>query len=297
MARARNIKPALFKNEVLGEADPLLTILFQGLWCLADRDGKLEDRSKRIKAEIFPYRELPDFNGYLTELARLGFIDRYSAENTAIIRILNFAKHQSPHKTERASDLPDRPENTGAECNVPLDNGSLTVKESLIPDSLVLIPDSVKDLCPDPPKEALANPDPVLITIPTNKFSTENQEFEVRESFVLQMGELYPAVNTEQELKSIRGWSITNQPKRKTMSGMPKFINAWFSREQDRGGSNAQNRPGSNSSQNQPKLTPAQRIAETRRRLAAESPDLGAMAKDGGDVRPRLDFGAGRGSQ
>ena len=43
MARARNIKPALFKNEILGVADPLCTLTFQGLWMLADRDGRLEN--------------------------------------------------------------------------------------------------------------------------------------------------------------------------------------------------------------------------------------------------------------
>lgn len=51
MARSRNIKPGLFKNEVLGVADPIYTILFQGLWVLADREGRLEDRPMRIKAE------------------------------------------------------------------------------------------------------------------------------------------------------------------------------------------------------------------------------------------------------
>jgi hypothetical protein len=54
--RARNLKPGLFKNELLGEANPLLTILFEGLWCLSDREGRLEDRPLRFCAEIFPYR-------------------------------------------------------------------------------------------------------------------------------------------------------------------------------------------------------------------------------------------------
>jgi len=146
MARARNIKPSLFKNEVLGEADPLLTILFQGLWCLADRDGRLEDRPKRIKAEIFPYREIPDFNGYLTELERLGFIDRYETEKAPVIQVINFAKHQSPHKTEKPSELPAKPATAQVTCKAPLNNGSITVKESLIPDSLIpdsLIPEDV----------------------------------------------------------------------------------------------------------------------------------------------------------
>jgi hypothetical protein len=139
VARSRNIKPALFKNELLGEADPLLTILFQGLWCLADRDGKLEDRPKRIKAEIFPYRELPDFNGYLTELAQLGFIDRYSVGKLAIIKVLEFSKHQSPHKTEKASELPERCEDSSSRVLTvvaPLDNESVTDEAALIPDSL-----------------------------------------------------------------------------------------------------------------------------------------------------------------
>lgn len=153
MPRARNIKPSLFKNEILGEADPLLTILFTGLWCLADRDGKLEDRPKRIKAEIFPYRELPDFNGYLTVLEQMGFIERYSVENQAIVKVLNFDKHQSPHKTEKKSELPNNPENTGLEDitdKAPLNNGSATSLAALIPDSGFLIPEDIgEDLWTD----------------------------------------------------------------------------------------------------------------------------------------------------
>lgn len=139
MARSRNIKPALFKNEVLGDADPLLTILFIGLWTLADREGRLEDRPRRIKAEIFPYRECPDFNGYLTVLEQLGFIHRYSVSEVAIIQILNFSKHQSPHKTEKGSELPEAPATTEFQestVKAPLNNGSVTDVAALIPDSL-----------------------------------------------------------------------------------------------------------------------------------------------------------------
>lgn len=144
MPRSRNIKPSIFKNELLGEGDPLLTILFEGLWCLADREGRLEDRPKRIKAEIFPYRELPDFNGYLTVLEQLGFIHRYTIENQPYIHVVNFAKHQSPHKTEKQSVIP-KPPKKSASCpvtdNAPLNNEKVNVKESLIPDSGSLIPD------------------------------------------------------------------------------------------------------------------------------------------------------------
>ena len=162
MARARNIKPSLFKNEILGESDPYLTILFQGLWCLADREGRLEYRPKRIKAEIFPYRETLDINGYLTELERLGFILKYCVENTQYLLVKNFTKHQSPHKTEKASNIPPPPSEAafnGGSSN----NGSLTVKEPndngscrpdlLIPDSLYKPHTTARARDPDPLSE------------------------------------------------------------------------------------------------------------------------------------------------
>jgi hypothetical protein len=158
MARARNIKPSLFKNELLGQADPLLTILFTSLWCLADKAGRLEDRPLRIKAETFPYRENIDINGYLTELQRLGFILRYKVSNEYFIQVAKFSKHQTPHSTEKASVIPEYDEkysieSTTSENNVkePLNNESCSVNghiNVLIPDSLntdsnILIPDSL----------------------------------------------------------------------------------------------------------------------------------------------------------
>lgn len=149
MARARNLKPALFKNEILGVADPLLTLLFQSLWCLADKEGRLEDRPLRIKAETFPYRENIDINGYLTELQRLGFIQRYSVNGIGLIQVVNFTKHQNPHHTEKASELPSIDSQDVVLKDVssttdkqPLDNGEETVPLLLIPDSLLLTPDS-----------------------------------------------------------------------------------------------------------------------------------------------------------
>lgn len=106
MARARNIKPALFKNEILGVADPIYTLLFAGLWLLADREGRLEERPLRIKAELFPYREGLDMPAMLGWLQDSGFIYRYTHGENRYIEIANFTKHQNPHKNETASEIP-----------------------------------------------------------------------------------------------------------------------------------------------------------------------------------------------
>lgn len=144
--RARNIKPSFFTNEILGTMEPIIVLLFEGLWCIADKTGVLEDRPVRIKGELFPYRDNLDINGYLTVLERSGFITRYKVAGSAYIKVLNFEKHQSPHHTEKSKNFPQPCDSDEDQPLTPLHNGELTVPERsdlLIPDSL--IPDLRKE--------------------------------------------------------------------------------------------------------------------------------------------------------
>lgn len=136
--RARSIKPGFFDNEILAEAGPYAQILFAGLWCLADKSGRLEDRPKRIKAKIFPYYEpKPSVENLLNTLEGLGFIIRYSVNGKKIISIINFLRHQSPHHTEKESDLPEYQPDVNGEITVvpPFCNGG-NPPDSLFTDSL-----------------------------------------------------------------------------------------------------------------------------------------------------------------
>jgi hypothetical protein len=105
LARSRNIKPGFFSNDVLAEIEPLGRLLFAGLWTIADRDGRLEDRPKRIKIELLPYDDC-DAEELLQQLASKEFIIRYEANGDRYIQITNFKKHQNPHKNERPSEIP-----------------------------------------------------------------------------------------------------------------------------------------------------------------------------------------------
>lgn len=110
MPRARNIKPGFFRNEDLAELPPLARLLFAGLWCVADREGRLEDRPKRIKTEVLPYDDC-DADTLLQSLADADFIIRYVVGEQHCIQILNFRKHQRPHPKEAPSILPEPPKN------------------------------------------------------------------------------------------------------------------------------------------------------------------------------------------
>ena len=135
MARIRSIKPEFFKHEDLSELPAMVRLLFIGLWTQSDRAGRLEDRPKRIKVEVFPYEDF-DVEEGLSLLKARGFIERYqgklelledeklgkssakaqklelseqqkleesSSDEIKLIQIINFSKHQQPNVKEKES--------------------------------------------------------------------------------------------------------------------------------------------------------------------------------------------------
>lgn len=154
MARARNIKPGFFLNDVLAECDPFARLLFAGLWTIADREGRLEDRPKKIKALVLPFDDV-DCNDLLQQLHDHGFILRYEAKGKCFIQVQTWSKHQNPHVKESASEIPAPEENGVNICEEQEKHHTSTVQEqeehttnpadSLNPitDSLNRIPDSI----------------------------------------------------------------------------------------------------------------------------------------------------------
>jgi hypothetical protein len=92
-------------NEELAELPCEARLLFIGLWTIADRDGRLEDRPRKIKAAVFPYENL-DVDTLLDLLAGKKFLKRYRIKGLACIEIDNFLKHQKPHPKEPPSLVP-----------------------------------------------------------------------------------------------------------------------------------------------------------------------------------------------
>jgi len=108
MARARNIKPGFFVNDELGELSPLARLAFIGLWSQADFNGNMKYKPKRLKVEILPYDDC-DFAELVLELEGRGFVKRYEVDGENYLQVVNFLKHQRPHKNEvlRGTDIPE----------------------------------------------------------------------------------------------------------------------------------------------------------------------------------------------
>lgn len=142
MARARNIKPGFFSNEELVELDMATRLLFIGLWTIADRDGRMEDRPKRIKMQVFPADDV-DIDASLAKLDDRGFIQRYEVDGMYCIQVVNWKKHQSPHIKETASTIPSPAgtlnfdQKSSASTGQAPDENTASRPDSLIADSLI----------------------------------------------------------------------------------------------------------------------------------------------------------------
>lgn len=141
MARARNIKPGFFSNDELADIQPLGRLLFIGLWTIADREGRMEDRPRRIKAEILPYDDC-DVDALLSDLHKHGFILRYEVCGERFIQVVNFVKHQNPHVKESASAIPAPGEHHTSPVQESDKEQPEPEQAGLIPDSGFRIPDS-----------------------------------------------------------------------------------------------------------------------------------------------------------
>lgn len=105
--RKRDISPKYFSNGVLGRYDPPTAgKLFIGLWCEADRKGRLVEDVDRLQAFIFPYHPDAPMEQFLAFLHANEFIERYEVEGRRLIWIKEFEKHQHIHHNEQPSKLP-----------------------------------------------------------------------------------------------------------------------------------------------------------------------------------------------
>lgn len=149
MPRARNLKPGFFANEDLAECSPWARLCFAGLWTLADREGRLEDRPKRIKGELFRF-DTVDVEPLLVELERFGFVERYQIDGERFIQVSKFLDHQTPHYSEKPSVIKPPPlreirehiDDKNSKTTPRVAASSRWGRNPLNPESRILTPDS-----------------------------------------------------------------------------------------------------------------------------------------------------------
>jgi hypothetical protein len=113
MARIRTVKPAFFRHRQLflaeRETGLPLRLAFEGLWTVADREGRFKWEPDEHKLDCLPYDDV-DFSRVMDALATRGFIVKYRVGGRDYGVIPSFGEHQVINNREVASKLPPPPE-------------------------------------------------------------------------------------------------------------------------------------------------------------------------------------------
>ena len=112
--KSRTLRPQFFTSEQVASVSYSARLCFAGLWCLADREGRLEDKPNQIRIHLFPYDTKLNVDKLLGELQGANLICRYECDGMKVVGIPTFTEHQPLHPHETESKLPDIPRNVTA---------------------------------------------------------------------------------------------------------------------------------------------------------------------------------------
>ena len=108
MARIRTIKPEFFTSADIVDLSPLARLFYIGLWCEADKAGRMAWNPKTLKLRYLP-GDGCDVQGLADELVSAGMLVIYQVDGKPLAEIPSFTKHQVINNREAESCLPAPP--------------------------------------------------------------------------------------------------------------------------------------------------------------------------------------------
>jgi hypothetical protein len=123
MARIRTIKPSFFTSADMIDLSCAARLFYIGLWCEADREGRLKWNPRSLKLRYFPEQPV-DIDALAAELISGGHIVIYG-DHSEFCHIPTFRTHQQVNVKEAVSTIPSpgsyasAPVNSGNDASVP----------------------------------------------------------------------------------------------------------------------------------------------------------------------------------
>ncbi|MEG1562862.1 MAG: hypothetical protein RR365_03925 [Bacteroides sp.] len=234
----RIIKESICSSDDMASLSWFEQALFIRLIVTADDYGRMDARASIIRGKLFPLDDVrtEGIDKALSTLSAAGMIILYTVGGKPYLQLTAWAKHQSPPraKVSKYPSLEDADTQLPTEACVcaqmQADDTDIRIRYSI---NGKRYSDAVNDTsCAEPVEDGSSPP---VITLTLN----DKSEYPISEELVEEWACLYPAVDVIQQLRSMKGWLNANPTKRKTKTGIKRFINGWLSREQDKGGSGA----------------------------------------------------------
>ena len=219
----RILKESICTSENIQKLSPFEEITFYRLIVNCDDYGRMDARPKILIAKLFPLRNVREDQivKAMRSLASAELVSPYEVDGRPFVQIVTWSDHQQIRAKRSKYPAPD------SICNQMISDDSICPRNPIQSESNPNT-ESESIICSEPEPVS----DPAIITLRLN----DGSEFPVLDSQVSEWRSLYPAVDVLQELRNMKGWCEANPTKRKTKSGILRFVNAWLAKEQDRGG-------------------------------------------------------------
>lgn len=230
----RMLREGILTSERVNRLGPQAEILYRRLMSVVDDFGRYHGHPGLIRAGCYPLKldqvREADITRWLAEVQSAGLILLYSTSGKQFVQLLDTRWQVRAH----GSKFPEPPPESANICAQMLTDAPVVV----VVDENVDV--GVVESCGEVPKRD--SPPPVLV-FPCS--GDGPVEWPLLQEKVDEYQVTYPGINVLAECRKARQWCIEAKSQRKTFRGMPKFLNGWLSRAQDRSGSNG-NRTGIN---------------------------------------------------
>ena len=231
----RIIKESICSSEKIAALSDFEFRVWVGLLTQVDDAGRGDARPAIIKGRVFPLRErvsIKDIDAAIHGLAAKGCVSLYEVGGRPYFWFPTWSEHQRirdckpkyPGPNENLSIL-----HSAADCGelpqVAADCGLNPIQSNPHPNTI-----------PNPNPNISTEPDADSAQIAAELPLNDGTFFKISMKQCQEWAGLYPAVDVMQQLRAMRGWLDANPSKRKTKTGIRRFVNGWLAREQDRGG-------------------------------------------------------------
>ena len=219
----RILKESICTSDTLDELTWMEEVFWYRLIVNCDDYGRFDARPAILRSRLFPLKSSvteKNVKEILNKLSTVGLVILYEYEDKPYLQLATWDRHQQIRAKKSKYPAPDD------SCSH-------------------LISDDIK--CPRNPIQSESNPNRESNSMPDALSASDRKsvitlilndktEFPIYQDQVDSWVQLYPAVDIMQKLRNMKGWCENNPKKRKTKSGILRFVNGWLSREQNKGG-------------------------------------------------------------
>ena len=223
----RIIKESICTSDSIDLLTPFEETVFYRLIVNCDDYGRMDARPKILAAKLFPLKDIraKQMEDALRKLTSAELVTLYKVDGKPFLQMNTWDRHQ---RVRNSVPKYPSPEQADDDCGE-LRRVAASCGESP-PESNPIQSNPNPNPNPYYSAEQTCVSSPQVVTLTLN----DGSEYGITQDQIDKWVQLYPAVDVMHELRAMKGWLDSNPKKRKTKTGILRFVNGWLSRAQDK---------------------------------------------------------------